>query len=456
MVVTDRCLPMVRAPGGSIYRCSKNRDHTRASRTYSFFEKSILLIQDIMLFIKNYLEKCSLSQCARFSGMSYGSTSVNWASFIREIFKEYFYRNLRFKKLHGIIEIEESLFGRRVKFHRGNPNRGLKIWIFGMVEHDSNTLIIYPVCDRTEETLLPIIERHVEKGSTIYSDGWSAYCKLNESGYEHFTVIHKYSFKKTYVNTKTHDIVEVHTNRIEGAWKHAKDHFRKLSGTKITQFEGHLAEIMWRSAEKGNVYQAFVDFFRSFYTLTGPAEYSYSTPLFNTWDGVPLPAANSQFDEWKIRPENTDAESDASSQSDGSLELFSSIPTSRITMENRELSSTELRERQTHEKSSLDKVFDEMIGPCSDEGDKPLTETASPAPNIDDEWPVNVPGTNQYVRRSGRRKKSLSTGKWNAIVISSDDDSKPPSCTAEKVSTASIASRLRPPKASHESGQYGA
>lgn len=72
--------------------------------------------------------------------------------------------------------------------------------------------------------------------------------------------------------------------------------------------------------------------------------------------------------------ENTDAESDASSQSDGSLELFSSIPTSRITTENRELSSTELRERQTHE-SSLDKVFDEMIGSCSDDGDKTLTET---------------------------------------------------------------------------------
>lgn len=28
----------------------------------------------------------------------------------------------------------------------------------------------------------------------------------------------------------------------------------------------------------------------------------------------------------------------------------------------------------------------------------------SPALNIDDERPVNVPGTNQYVRRSGRRK----------------------------------------------------
>lgn len=76
--------------------------------------------------------------------------------------------------------------------------------------------------------------------------------------------------------------------------------------------------------------------------------------------------------------ENTDPVSEASSQSDGSSVLFSSsIPTSRITMANRELSSTELMERQTHEKSSLDKVFDKMLGSMSDEGDKTLTETGA-------------------------------------------------------------------------------
>lgn len=99
-----------------------------------------------------------------------------------------------------------------------------------MVERESNPLLIYHVSDRTKETLLPIVERHIAKGATIYSDGWSAYCKLNAAGYDHFTVLHKYLFKK---------IFEVNTNRIEGAWKHAKDHFWKISGTKITQFKGY-------------------------------------------------------------------------------------------------------------------------------------------------------------------------------------------------------------------------
>lgn len=56
-----------------------------------------------------------------------------------------------------------------------------------MVERESNHLLIYHVSDRTKETLLPIVERHIAKGATIYSDGWSAYCKLNEAGYDHFT-----------------------------------------------------------------------------------------------------------------------------------------------------------------------------------------------------------------------------------------------------------------------------
>lgn len=108
------------------FRCTVNRRHTKSSRSHSFFDKGNLVFQDIILFIKSYLEKNSLAQCARFIGMAYRSTAVNWASFMREVFKEYFNNTLRNVKLQGIVEIDESLFGRRVKYHKGNPNRGLK------------------------------------------------------------------------------------------------------------------------------------------------------------------------------------------------------------------------------------------------------------------------------------------------------------------------------------------
>lgn len=68
--------------------------------------------------------------------------------------------------------------------------------------------------------MIPIIERNVKKAAKIYNDGWSAYCKLNEAGY--FTVLHKYYFKKSFINSKIRDVIEVHTTRIEGgsAYKH--------------------------------------------------------------------------------------------------------------------------------------------------------------------------------------------------------------------------------------------
>ena len=116
-----------RAPGGMVFRCSVNRTHTKSSRTYSFFDRSNLCLQDIILFIKSYLERNSLAQSARFSGMSYTTTAVNWACFIREMFKEHFYNDLRHRKFAGTVEIDESLFGRKVKYHKGNPNRGLKV-----------------------------------------------------------------------------------------------------------------------------------------------------------------------------------------------------------------------------------------------------------------------------------------------------------------------------------------
>ena len=65
-----------------------------------------------------------------------------------------------------------------------------------MVDGATNKHIIYPVDDRSENTLLKIIKKHVDPGSVIYSDGWPAYIKLNDHGYQDFSVIHKTSFKQ--------------------------------------------------------------------------------------------------------------------------------------------------------------------------------------------------------------------------------------------------------------------
>ncbi|XP_070203316.1 uncharacterized protein [Littorina saxatilis] len=71
-------------------------------------------------------------------------------------------------KFQGEIEIDESSFGRRVKQHRGRP-LGMTVWVLGLDERATNRLILYPVEDRTADTLMKVIKRHVVTGSTIYT-----------------------------------------------------------------------------------------------------------------------------------------------------------------------------------------------------------------------------------------------------------------------------------------------
>jgi hypothetical protein len=113
--------------------------------------------------------------------------------------------------------------------------------------------------------------------------------------------LHKYTFKKVYINSNTREEVEVHTNKIEGAWKHAKDHFRKLAGTKITQFEGHLSEIMWRAEVKSDVYRQFFNLLKTVYHLNGPPSFTCPTPMFDTWTGL-QDCSSSQLKDWEVKP----------------------------------------------------------------------------------------------------------------------------------------------------------
>ena len=65
------------------------------------------------------------------TGVTYGPSSVKLAKHIRKLMMRYVHRMLQRIKFKGEIEIDESMFGRKVKHHRGNP-RGTKIYIVGM------------------------------------------------------------------------------------------------------------------------------------------------------------------------------------------------------------------------------------------------------------------------------------------------------------------------------------
>ena len=107
-----------------------------------------------------------------------------------------------------IIQIDESKFGKKQKGNVGKAFR--RYWVFGMVEKGTRKTHFRYVKKRNADTLLPIIESHVTQGSSIWSDDWKAYKKLDERGFEHSVVVHKYEFVSEQ---------GICTNHIEGLYK---------------------------------------------------------------------------------------------------------------------------------------------------------------------------------------------------------------------------------------------
>jgi len=229
---------------GVSWRC--NHGHEISIRQNSFFEKSHISLRDIMLFVYEFLKHQTLWRTSQQTGFCYKSTAIDWSNFVRDLFRQYTKDVVFNWKFSGDVEVDESRCGRCSKNNMG-ARKGCRIWIVGIMERSSNRIILYPVDCRPEEVLVCLIDIHVEKGSRLFTDGWAAYGKLNECGYEHFTVIHSCQFTRKYVNRETGQEVVCHINNVEGAWAHAKKHFRSINGCSLSTFEGHLAEIMWHN-----------------------------------------------------------------------------------------------------------------------------------------------------------------------------------------------------------------
>lgn len=76
------------------WRCPKKC--TRISiRKHSFLEGSSFALQDLLLFIKLYLDNMPLKEIAKQTGMDGKKTCGQWGVYVREIFVEYFHRVIR-------------------------------------------------------------------------------------------------------------------------------------------------------------------------------------------------------------------------------------------------------------------------------------------------------------------------------------------------------------------------
>jgi transposase-like protein len=136
------------------------------------------------------------------------------------------------EKLSGVVEADETLLGGLEKWKHvknrlnvGGGYRG-KMIVLGFVQRDGDVRTVQ-VPDVQKVTILPEIRSNIEAGSTLYTDTWPGYKKL-QGEYVHGTVNHHYG---NYVNG------DCTTNRIEGYWAMLK---RTIRGSYISISSTHL------------------------------------------------------------------------------------------------------------------------------------------------------------------------------------------------------------------------
>ena len=159
---------------------SKRHRVEMSIRNGSWFAESNMTLEEMLKFTYWWCQDLEQSQIKHEIGLS-SSTAVDWDSFCREICEITLLENG--EKLGGsgkIVQIDESKFRKR-KYHRGHHVEGQ--WVLGGIESDSRKCFMVAVEKRDEATLLPIIKKWIDPGTTITSDCWKAYFNLEKHGY---------------------------------------------------------------------------------------------------------------------------------------------------------------------------------------------------------------------------------------------------------------------------------
>ncbi len=203
---------------------------------------------DLNVLYYFYLE-VSARKCAHELKLNYRTVANRYMQY-RQAMLEYLEQE--FKKLHGLIEADESYFGGKRK---GNRGRGAfnKQPVFGILER--NGKVYTAVVDNVSaQTLFEHIKKKTRKGSVFYTDDFKSYKDLKQYG-KHSKIKHSKSFGKGHN----------HINGIEGFWSYAKERFHKYHGIKKKNYKFYIKEMEFRfNHREHDVYKLLVEIIRQF------------------------------------------------------------------------------------------------------------------------------------------------------------------------------------------------
>ena len=210
-------------PDGKRYKCANNKCYKIFTVTEgTHFESSKIPLSKWLHAIyvfTSHKKGISSHQLAKDISVTQ-KTAWFLLSRIREILRE-----KAPVMLEGIVEVDETFVGglegnkhqsykakKKRAGKKKNGNGDDKTIVIGLVQRGGK--VVNQVVNSTQKKdLLPVIEKHIKKGSTMVTDEWKSYQSLHRHGYNHESVKHR---MKEYVRD------EFHTSNIDNYWSHLK------------------------------------------------------------------------------------------------------------------------------------------------------------------------------------------------------------------------------------------
>ena len=173
----------------------------------------------------------AVTSAAAITGVHSRSVS-QWYQYMREKCSESLINspNYTFGGARVVVQIDESVVAKR-KYNMGHYVD--QQWVFGLYDTATKLGHIELVDDRRADTLIPIIQKFVLPGSTIFSDQWAAYSQLQNLGYDH---------SQNFVDP----ITGTCTNSIEAYWSRVKRNVRLHWLSRRDQLPLRIDEFLWR------------------------------------------------------------------------------------------------------------------------------------------------------------------------------------------------------------------
>ena len=117
--------------------------------------------------------------------------------------------------LPGPVEIDECYLGAKMRGNHGRVSNPAEI-IFGIKCRTTKIVLLFPVENKAQATLFPLILDHVDQGAEVITDKMASYVTnrgrshLESIGFEHYFINHSVEFIDPIQNF-------IHTNNIERA-----------------------------------------------------------------------------------------------------------------------------------------------------------------------------------------------------------------------------------------------